>query len=113
MRKSILHIVTTDHNRNDFTKRYLDVLSKQSAKDFKVINVDDGSTDGTSEMVQEEFFRAILGREVSGNLKWFTIFTFKNPPKRYLLTYWLNGIVRRIGGYLLEWISKFRTKGNK
>lgn len=61
----------------------------------------------------KNYYLHLFSMRGGGNLKWFTIFAFKNAPKRYLLTYWLNGISRRLGGYLLEWVSEFRTKGNK
>ncbi len=65
----MIYIVTPVFNRIDFTKNYLAALSEQTVKDFKVIIVDDGSTDGTSEMIEKEFPDVILLKE-EGDLWW-------------------------------------------
>lgn len=65
----MLYIVTPVYNRKKFTENYLDALSKQSVKDFKVIIIDDGSTDGTSEMIEQEFPEVILLKK-EGDLWW-------------------------------------------
>lgn len=64
-----LYIVTPVFNRKKFTKNYIEALSKQTCQDFKVIIVDDGSTDGTSEMIEQEFPEVILLKE-KGDLWW-------------------------------------------
>lgn len=51
----------------------------------------------------KNYYEHLFGMRGGGNLKWFTIFAFKNAPKKYVLQYWVQGISRRIGGYLLEW----------
>ena len=43
------------HNRIDFTRSCLTSLKNQKFKDFQIIIVDDGSTDGSSEMLRDEF----------------------------------------------------------
>lgn len=65
----MLYIVTPVYNRKKFTESYLDALSKQSVKNFKVIIVDDGSTDGTSEMIEQKFSEIILLKD-EGDLWW-------------------------------------------
>ena len=65
----MIYIVTPVFNRKDFTRNYLQALSAQTIKDFKVIIVDDGSTDGTSEMIEKEFPDVILLKE-EGDLWW-------------------------------------------
>ncbi len=65
----MLYIVTPVFNRKEFTRNYLIALAKQTNKDFKLIIVDDGSTDGTSEMIKEEYPWVILLKE-EGNLWW-------------------------------------------
>ena len=65
----MIYIVTPVYNRKKYTKNYLNALKKQSVKDFKVIIVDDGSTDGTSEMIEQEFPEVILLKE-NGDLWW-------------------------------------------
>jgi GT2 family glycosyltransferase len=65
----MLFIVTPVFNRKDFTCNFLKSLRKQTFKDFKVIIVDDGSTDKTSEMIIDHFSEVILLKE-KGNLWW-------------------------------------------
>lgn len=64
-----LFIVIPVHNRRAYTKECLESLRKQTAKDFAVIVVDDGSTDGTGEMIRTEFPEVIL-LQSEGNLWW-------------------------------------------
>ena len=65
----MLFIVTPVFNRKKFTYNYLQSLKDQTFKDFKVIIVDDGSTDGTSKMIKNDFPKVIL-IETEGNLWW-------------------------------------------
>jgi len=57
------------HNRKDITKRCLDTLYVQTNNNYKIIVVDDGSTDGTSEIVTNHFPDIILLKG-DGNLWW-------------------------------------------
>ncbi|WP_187262371.1 glycosyltransferase family 2 protein [Pontibacter beigongshangensis] len=65
----MIHIVIPVFNRKHFTKACLLSLRQQTNQDFKVIIVDDGSTDGTAEMLREEFPEVdiLFG---DGNLFW-------------------------------------------
>jgi GT2 family glycosyltransferase len=65
----MIYIIIPVFNRKKFTKDCLISLERQSFKDFKVIVVDDGSTDGTSEMIASEFpdVEVLFG---DGNLWW-------------------------------------------
>ncbi len=65
----MIFIVTPVYNRKAFTRNYLIALTKQTVQNFKVIIVDDGSTDGTAEMIEEEFPHVILLKE-QGDLWW-------------------------------------------
>lgn len=65
----MIYIVTPVFNRKEFTKNYLLALEKQTNKNFRIIIVDDGSTDGTSDMVKENFPDVILLEE-KGDLWW-------------------------------------------
>lgn len=65
----MIFIITPVYNRRKFTQNYLKALAKQTGKDFKVIIVDDGSTDGTAEMIETEFPEVILLKE-KGDLWW-------------------------------------------
>ncbi|MFT2007802.1 glycosyltransferase family 2 protein [Pontibacter sp. 13R65] len=65
----MIHIVIPVFNRKHFTKACLLSLRQQTNKEFKVIIVDDGSTDGTADMLKEEFpeVTVLFG---DGNLFW-------------------------------------------
>lgn len=65
----MIFIVTPVFNRREFTRNYLLALQKQTDQNFKIIIVDDGSSDGTSEMIEEEFPEVILLKE-KGDLWW-------------------------------------------
>jgi len=69
MKRSVIFIVIPVHNRKQFTSECLLFLRRQTFQDFKGILVDDGSTDGTGEMIEEEFPEVILLRG-DGNLWW-------------------------------------------
>jgi GT2 family glycosyltransferase len=51
------------------TRDCLHSLRQQTRRDFKVVVIDDGSTDGTSDMIQKEFPEVIL-LHGDGNLWW-------------------------------------------
>jgi len=51
----------------------------------------------------KNYYQHLFGMRGGGNLKWFTIFTFKNAPKKYLLQYWIDGVLRRVFGYIIKW----------
>ena len=59
----MLYIVTPVFNRINFTKQYLYALNNQTTRNFKIVIVDDGSTDGTSEMIKKNFPEVILLKE--------------------------------------------------
>jgi len=65
----MIYIIIPVHNRKEFTKNCLLSLRQQTYKDFKVVVIDDGSTDGTAEMLSNEFpeVHVIKG---DGNLWW-------------------------------------------
>lgn len=65
----MIYIVIPVFNRKEFTKACLESLNRQTDKRFKVIIVDDGSTDGTDEMLRTEFpeVEVLHG---DGNLFW-------------------------------------------
>lgn len=45
------YIILPVHNRKETTRRFMESLACQSYNEFQLILIDDGSTDGTSEMV--------------------------------------------------------------
>lgn len=65
----MIYIVIPVFNRKQFTKDCLLSLRKQSFHNFKIIVVDDGSTDGTGEMLDTEFPEVIVLKG-DGNLFW-------------------------------------------
>ena len=64
-----IYIIIPVHNRKHLTRECLFSLRRQTFQDFTVIVVDDGSTDGTEEMIKEEFSEVILLKG-DGNLWW-------------------------------------------
>ena len=69
MKDKSIFIVIPVHNRREFTCNCLLSLRRQTMQNFKIIVVDDGSTDGTREMIQEEFPEVTL-LHGDGNLWW-------------------------------------------
>ncbi len=51
----LITIGVSTYNRKDYLRESLQSLLRQTLRDFEIIVVDDGSTDGTAEMVREEF----------------------------------------------------------
>jgi GT2 family glycosyltransferase len=62
-------VVIPVHNRKHLTQKCLQCLANQEYQRHQTILVDDGSTDGTSEMVREEFPKVLIERG-DGNLWW-------------------------------------------
>jgi len=65
----MVYIVIPVHNRMRVTEKCLGSLEEQTFGGFKIIVVDDGSTDGTEEMIREGFPKVILLKG-DGNLWW-------------------------------------------
>jgi len=65
----MIYIITPVFNRMDLTKNYLIALRNQTNKNFKIIIVDDGSTDGTVDLIESCFPEVILLKK-KGNLWW-------------------------------------------
>lgn len=78
-----LYIIIPAHNRLKYTRDCLRCLTKQTYRDFTVVVVDDGSTDGTSQMIRSEFDGVIIIKG-TGDL-WWTGAT--NEGIRYALNY--------------------------
>ena len=51
----MLYVVIPVFNRRQYTRDCLLSLRQQTRNDFRVVVVDDGSTDGTAQMLAEEF----------------------------------------------------------
>jgi GT2 family glycosyltransferase len=64
-----IHIIIPVHNRKDLTEACLKSLMHQSYQDIKIIVIDDGSTDGTNEMIKKQFANVEI-IQGDGNLWW-------------------------------------------
>lgn len=64
-----LYIIIPVHNRINITKKCLMSLLNQNDENFKIIVVDDGSNDGTSNMISE-LFPEVIVLKGDGNLWW-------------------------------------------
>jgi glycosyltransferase involved in cell wall biosynthesis len=66
----LISIIVPSYNREHFIKETLDSIINQSYKKFELIVVDDGSTDGTKEILKsysnEENFKYILSKNWGG-----------------------------------------------
>ncbi len=93
----------------DFTARAdnagYDIFCNYDAK-IKIYPEESGGVSLRKNKSWKNYYQHLFGIRGGGNLKWFTIFAFKNAPKKYRIQYWLKGSIRRIGGYLLEWIKE-------
>jgi len=65
----VIYILLPVHNRKDITEKFIHSLIKQTVKDYKLILIDDGSTDGTADMVREYLPDSIV-IQGGGNLWW-------------------------------------------
>jgi GT2 family glycosyltransferase len=64
-----IYIVIPVHDRLEATRECLDSIYGQTYRNFRVILVDDGSTDGTSDYVSENYPEVVI-LEGDGNLWW-------------------------------------------
>jgi GT2 family glycosyltransferase len=65
----MIYVVTPVFNRKAITQRFLGCLRQQDYPDIRAVIVDDGSTDGTSEMIRSEFPEVTIVPG-DGNLWW-------------------------------------------
>ena len=80
------------------TKAGFKVLVCHNAK-IKIYPLDSGSVDIIINKSIKNYFLHLFGRKGLGNLKWFIIFSFKNAPRKYFLTFMVFGIIRRLINY--------------
>ena len=64
-----VHVVTAVHNRYEITERFVDHLLEQTLQPIHLILVNDGSTDGTEDMVKKKMPAATI-LHGDGNLWW-------------------------------------------
>ncbi|MFA4981709.1 MAG: glycosyltransferase family 2 protein [Candidatus Omnitrophota bacterium] len=65
----MIHIIIPVHNRRELTRNCLACLKRQTFTDFKCVVINDGSSDGTGDMVRNEFPDVVL-LSGDGNLWW-------------------------------------------
>ncbi len=63
-----VYILLPVHNRCDLTRRFIDCLKLQTYQNFHLVLIDDGSTDGTSEMVSSNLDNVTI---IRGNGTWW------------------------------------------
>jgi len=78
-----VYIIMPVYNRINVTSKFIDCLKKQSYQNFHLILIDDGSTDGTAEMVSKEIPSATI---LKGKGDWWWAGSLQQG---YL---WLNNI---------------------
>ncbi len=65
----MVFLIIPVYNRWHYTEACLQALRRQTFRDFRVVVVDDGSTDETAERIEKDFPEVIVRRE-RGNLFW-------------------------------------------
>ncbi len=63
-----IYILLPVHNRRELTRGFVECLRRQTCQDFRLVLVDDGSTDGTAAMVQAYLPDAAV---VTGDGSWW------------------------------------------
>jgi GT2 family glycosyltransferase len=71
---------------------------------IKIFQEESGGMKLLKEKSWSNYYQHLFGIKGGANLKWFTIFVFKNAPKKYLIQYWFKGMSRRVSGYLIKWV---------
>jgi len=76
----MIFIVIPVYNRINFTKKCLNSIKQQTYQNYRVVVIDDGSTDGTAALLAEEFpeVHVIQG---DGNLWWTAATNLGVVPK--------------------------------
>lgn len=65
----MIHVITAVHNRRAITEKFVESLLSQTYREIHLLLVDDGSSDGTDQMVRERFPRSTI-LYGDGNLWW-------------------------------------------
>ena len=63
-----IYIILPVHNRRHITRRFVDCLKAQSYREYHLLLIDDGSTDGTQEMVRDEIAELTV---ITGHGDWW------------------------------------------
>jgi GT2 family glycosyltransferase len=70
-----IYILLPVHNRRKVTQYFIDCLKAQTLQNYHLILIDDGSTDGTAEMVQQEIESLTV---IRGNGDWWWAGSLQN-----------------------------------
>ncbi len=65
-----IHVLLPVHNRREITRHFISCLREQTYTNFHLILIDDGSSDGTSDMVLQALPDATAIRGTAGNWWW-------------------------------------------
>ena len=63
-----IYILLPIHNRREITRRFIECLKEQTYRQYQLVLIDDGSTDGTAEMVREQVRSLTV---ITGNGHWW------------------------------------------
>ena len=66
--KHCIYILLPVHNRSEITRDFIDCLEAQTWKHYHLVLIDDGSTDGTEQMVREQVENLTV---IRGNGDWW------------------------------------------
>ena len=98
----------------DFTARAdrvgYEIFCNNNAK-IKIYPEESGGVKLRKEKSLKNYYQHLFGMRGAGNLLWFSKFSFKNAPKKHLMSFLIKGISRRIGGYILEWRRERKNTG--
>src|SRR3990170_7040761 len=64
-----VYILLPVHNLSEITRRFIECLKSQTYQNYHIVLIDDGSTDGTEEMVRS-YISAITVIKGNGNWWW-------------------------------------------
>ncbi|NQV18412.1 MAG: glycosyltransferase family 2 protein [Armatimonadetes bacterium] len=64
----MIYILLPVHNRREITRYFIDCLTKQTYTNYHLVLIDDGSTDGTAEMVKHYVHELTI---IRGNGNWW------------------------------------------
>ncbi|QDK83750.1 glycosyltransferase family 2 protein [Spirosoma sp. KCTC 42546] len=112
----MIYVVIPVHNRKQYTRKCLACLRDQTEQAHQVVVVDDGSTDGTADMIQAEFPN-VLVRMGTGSLWWaggtnlgiqYVLDHLKSQPNDFLLT--LNDDTEIAPNYLANLLNAYSAK---
>ena len=110
-----IHILLPVHNRREITRSFVQCLSAQTYSDYHLILIDDGSKDGTEEMVRQ-YVPSLTVLRGGGNLWWAgslqrgVNWLAENRTADDALVLIINDDVHIPSNYLEQAVSVMKTK---